>query len=288
MRWGIKGAIGGVFVAILLLTSPARQSWASFDHSEPEYCESATVRGNPAELAGLPSLHRPPETGQLPFLPETLQFWANSEFQVGEGSVGFTLWQGNGHRSDVVGLTASAAFFRVDRHGRVLDTLAKTQTHVGSVKGFETVPLFFEGATPGLYRADVTFEDGSGTRLGSYGAYFRVLPLVHHPPRLALNASVFHPGELLLARVENFSRNPVSYGVPYSIERLQGGVWEKAPESPDGPWIMPLYRGQTGSTGPCLYFRIPDTTEPGRYRMVKFIRTAAGGRRLFAQFTIGG
>ena len=273
---------------MLLLAAPAAKSWGPFNHLEPEFCDSLTVRGNAGELERLPALRRAPQSGELPFLPDTLRFRANDEFQLRKGALGFSLYQSNGHRSEDIDLTATTTLFRINRRGSVLTTLAEAKTHVASVKGYETIPLSFDRETPGLYRADVAIEDGSGVRLGRYGAYFRILPLVFQPPRLVLNSSALAPGERLLARVENFSRKMVSYGVPYSIDRWRNGAWEEAPESPDGPWIMPLYGGRPGSTGPCLPFGIPPTTEPGRYRMVKQIRASGGSRTLFAEFTVGG
>lgn len=288
MGRGMRAASASFLVAMLLLSAAAAKAWGPFNHLEPEFCDSVTVRGNPLELERLPPLRRPPASGQLPFLPDTLRFRANDEIQVGEGPLGFSLRQSDGHRSEDLGLSAKTTLLRIDRHGRVLQTLAEAQTQVASVKGYETISFSFDPAKPGLYRADIAFQDSSATRLGRYGTYFRILPLVFQPPRLALNARTFQAGELLLARVENFSRSPISYGVPYSIDRLQGGAWDKAPESPDGPWIMPLYGAKSGGTGPCLPFQIPDEMEPGRYRVVKPIATSRGGRRLFAEFTVGG
>lgn len=280
-----SACVGSLVMVLLLFAAPPSSAGGPYDHLDPDFCTTQTIRGNYAEIERLPPLRRPPASERLSFAPETVLFQALDTFQVGKGRIGFLLRQSDGRRSEPIEITAAAKFERIDRHGNVLQTLGALHTPISSIKGYETVPLSLDVSRPGLYRANVSFEDGAGNRLGSFGAYSRVLPLVHQPPRLGLNARELNPGERLLARVENFSRNTVTYGVPYSIERWNGLTWEKAPESPDGPWIMPLYRSRPGGTGPCLPFPIPQTMPAGTYRFVKAI-SMKGPRRLVAEFEV--
>ena len=123
-------------------------------------------------------------------------------------------------------------------------------------------------ARPALYRVEISFENKSGKRLGRYGRYFRVVPIVRRA-RLGIESGTYLAGETVYARVENYGTIFVTFGVPYSVERYDGSTWARAPESPKGPWILPLLLAQSGYTGECLGFRSPVSMPPGLYRIVK-------------------
>jgi hypothetical protein len=274
------------FLAALAVTpSQGPAVGGAYNHFDSEFCDSTTVRGNAAELERLPPLRRPPTSGRLPFLPNTLRFSANDAFQVDEGTLGFSLRQSDGHRTEELGVTANTMLMRIDRRGEMLEPVGRFQERLSTLKGFETFPISFEVDKPGLYRAKVVFEDDSGKLLAHYGAYFRLLRLVLHPPRLALNTRSLRPGQMVFGRVENFGTTSISYGAPYSIERWDGSTWITAPESPRGPWKRLLYVTRSGGTGACSTFQIPDTMQPGTYRMVKPIRSGTDGP-LMARFEI--
>lgn len=265
------------------MTPSSAAAWGPYNNLDPAFCDSSTVRGNPRELGRLPPLHQAPPSEQLPFAPETTQFRPFDEFQVGEAEIGFALRQSNGHRTDPLDLTVVATFTRIDRQGNAVESIGRVETQVSSVKGYETISFSRKVSRSGFYRAGIFFWDSRFQSLGKYAAYFRLLSLRIQPPRLALNGRAFKPGDRILARVENFSNESISYGVPYRIERWNGAAWTNAPESPGGPWIRPLYRSRSGSTGPCLPFGIPLSMPPGTYRMVKPIR---GKSPLFARFEV--
>jgi hypothetical protein len=218
-------------------------------------------------------------------MPTTVSFESYDEFQVGDGMLGFQLRQTDGRRARNLGLQSIATFTRIDRRGEVLEILGRERIQISSIKGYETLPISFKVREPGLYRADVVFTDRSGQRLGRYGTYTRLLPLVAQPPRLALNARFFRPGQTVFGRIENFGTTSIFYGAPYSIERWNRSTWITAPESPRGPWIRKLFATRPGGTGACSAFQIPDTIPPGTYRMVKPIRSGADGP-LMAKFEI--
>jgi hypothetical protein len=278
-----KSCIAVAACSIALLMTPSSvAAWGPYNNLDPAFCDSSTVRGNPEELRRLPPLHQAPSSEQLPFAPETTRFRQFDEFQIGEAEIGFALRQSNGHRTDPLGLTVIATFTRINRQGNLVESIGRIETQVSSIKGYETISFFRKVSRPGFYRVGIFFWDNRLLSLGKYGAYFRLLPLRIRPPRLALNARTFKPGDQVLARVENFSSESISYGVPYRIERLDGAAWMRAPESP-GRFIKPLYRSGPGSTGPCLPFGIPPSMPSGTYRMVKPIRFESP---LFARFEV--
>jgi hypothetical protein len=266
-----------------LLAKPAN-GWGPYNHLDRGFCDTSTVRGKTAELQRLPALPKAPGAERLPFPPDTLRLRSYDQFQVGEGKVGFMLRQADGHRTDALGLRVEASFAQVDRRGAVLRQLGDTEVKVGSIKGYDTLSFAITVGAAGLYRATILFERPTGKRL-RYGAYFRVFPLIVGRPRVVLNATTLQPGDLLLARVENFSRTDISYGVPYVIERWNGTEWERAPETPNA-WVRPLYRSRPGTTGPCLPFRAPQEMASGSYRFVKPVTVGGGTRRLVADFAI--
>ena len=51
--------------------------------------------------------------------------------------------------------------------------------------------------------------------------------------------------------------------------RIDGTAWQRAPEGPTGPWIMPLWISRPGRSGLCNTFGIPADMPPGRYRVTK-------------------
>lgn len=151
-----------------------------------------------------------------------------------------------------------------------------------------TIDLSFSvSARPALYRVEIEFENMSGKRLGRYSQYFRVVPIVRRA-RLGIESSAYHAGETVYARIENFGTTLVAFGVPYSVERYDGSTWTKAPESPKGPWILPLLLVQSGYAGGCFGFRTPVSMPPGLYRIVKGVEYPAvkpGGHDSHATLT---
>jgi len=87
--------------------------------------------------------------------------------------------------------------------------------------------------------------------------------------RLATNRQSYRAESTVFARVENYGTVAVGYGVPYSIEHLEGESWVEAPESPKGPWILPLLLNPPGFSGRCNGFLVPPEMAAGNYRVVK-------------------
>jgi hypothetical protein len=258
-------------IATLLLLAPlAFQGRASAVTYEPKpaFCEFQQLRNFLAPLERMPKLHQPSAIGQIGFGPGSLRLRSAPSMVVGEGEVGATLAvaQRQGLR---LPWTATATLVEVNGNGRPIGKPRRLVRRVGWLKPFKGDRLRFAvPGKPAFYRVTVTLRGASEQLLGRFGFYHRVVATVARV-RLSLNAPAYRPESIVFARVENRGTVPAYYGVPYSIERLEGQSWVEAPESPDGPWILPIWASPPGFSGPCNGFWIPPSMPPGRYRMVK-------------------
>lgn len=255
----------------LLLAFSGRASAVTYE-PEPAFCERQQLRDFLAPLKRMPKLHQPSAKGQFGFGPEKLRLRSVPSLVVGGGEVGTTLAiaQRQGLR---LPWTATAVLVEVNGNGRPIGKPRRLTRRVGWLKPFKGKGLRFEvSSDPAFYRLTTVFYGAAGQKLGRFGFYYRVMPPIQRA-RLRLNTSSYRPETTVFARVENFGTTSVGYGVPYSIERLMSGSWVEAPESPDGPWILPLLISPPGFSGPCNGFGIPRSMPAGRYRMVKPLET---------------
>lgn len=247
---------------------------AELSEPEPPFCQPETVHDYLAPLERMPKLHAPPESGQLGFGPANLRFSFHQPLLVGIGTPGFDLSLFKRSPSVHPRWEVTATLSEVDWKGRVLKVVDEARRKVTTVNRERGGGVDFEvGADPGVYRLTVVFQSRTGQKLGGFGTYYRVVPLTRHA-RLGLDANSYQPEGTVLARVEDFGTTAVAYGVPYVIERFEGDTWMKAPESPPGPWIMPLLFSLRGASGPCNSFQIPASMPPGLYRMKKEVEFA--------------
>ncbi|HST68204.1 MAG TPA: immunoglobulin-like domain-containing protein [Solirubrobacterales bacterium] len=258
----------------------------------PAFCEPQQVRDFLAPLERMPKLHQPSANGQIGFGPESLRLRSASSLLVGEGEVGVTLSLAQRSRLRLP-WTVTATLVEVNGNGRPIGKPRRLIRRVGWLKPFNGDSLRFEVSDdPAFYREMVALHGASGQKLGRFGFYYRAMPAIGRA-RLRLNASSYRPESTVFGRVENFGTLSAYYGVPYSIERLEGQGWVEAPESPDGPWILPLLVSGPGLSGKCNGFWIPPTMPPGRYRMVKRVgigewlpRKRGTARVLTAEFDV--
>jgi hypothetical protein len=257
--------------SILTLAALARPAGAAIDVVRPPFCEGEILHDYLAPLDRLPDLHSPPPNGQLGFGSHNILVRQGSGLVVGEGSVGFSLDLDNYNHPARPGWDVTAELSEVNWRGMSIRTVDRLRRRVLKIGREHSADFEFSvGAKPAVYRVTTVFRSLSGKKLGGFGSYFRVVPPTKHA-RLGLNGDTYQPGQAVFGRVENFGTEPVAYGVPYAIERLEGEAWAKAPESPGGPWVMPLLWSLPGMSGNCDDFPIPATMPPGRYRMTKEI-----------------
>lgn len=259
------------FGAMTLFAASPRPAAAVTNEAQPPFCERETLRDYLAPLEGLPKLHGVPASGQMSFSSGNIIVRQDAALVVGEGSVGFAFDLNNYNHPARPRWDVTAILTQVDWHGRTLRAVDRLQRQVLQIGREHSADFEFSVSdTPSVYRVTTVFRSLSGRKLGGFGSYFRVVPATKHA-RLGLDASAYHPGQTVYSRVENFGTESAAYGVPYAIERPEGAAWVKAPESPRGPWIMPLLWSGPGMAGGCDGFQIPTTMAPGRYRMAKEI-----------------
>lgn len=262
-----RAGVAVLMLLVLALAAPLGSAAAA----EPElaFCEGKTLHDYLAPFKRMPKLHAPPESGRLGFGPSNLRFSFHQPMLVGGGAPGFDLSLFKRSPAVHPRWEMTAMLSQVDWKGRVRKVVDEARRKVITVNRERGAGVDFEvGSAPGVYRLTVVFRSRTGQKLGGFGAYYRVTPVTQHA-RLGLDADSYHAEGTLLARVEDFGTTVVAYGVPYVIERFDGESWTEAPESPKGPWIMPLLFSFPGTSGPCSGFQIPASMPPGLYRMKK-------------------
>ncbi len=260
--------MGVAVIAALLLASLTQPAGAVTYEPEPPFCKRAVIRDLLSPFDRMPHLRQPSKTGQIGFGPSSLRIRTTPQLNLGEGGVGFTL---SVARREGLNLpwTATTTIVEVNGNGRPIGKPHRSIKKVGRLKQFRGDRFQFNPPDdPAFYRTTILFTGPSDQKLGRFSFYTRVMrPTID--ARLALNASTYRPESTVFLRVANFGTLRVAYGVPYSIERLEAGSWAKAPESPDGPWILPIRFTPPGHGGSCAGFWIPPSMPSGHYRVVK-------------------
>ncbi|HYH53579.1 MAG TPA: immunoglobulin-like domain-containing protein [Solirubrobacterales bacterium] len=265
-------AAGVALLVVLLLASASSPAQAAVPGEETQFCRSHELQDYAAPFERMPKLHQPSPTGKVGFGPESLRLWSAPSLVFGAGEVGFAL---DLAYSRATGLSlpwsVKASLVEVNGNGRPTGKPRRLVERVGSLNPSRAdIFGFAVSEKPAFYRATIAFHGASGKKLGELSSYHRVMR-ADQEARLRVNAAAYRLGTSVVGRVENFGSVPITYGAGYRIERLEGSTWRLAPESPRGPVIAIAYvtsPGRTGSGSTCLYFPVPDSTPPGRYRMV--------------------
>lgn len=284
-RRALSSAIAALAVLFVVVPSASAVTY----EVEPPFCKPALLRDYLKPLERLPRLPSPP-SGRLPFGPERLGLRPMQSLVVGSGRVGYDLVV-EGRAPVHPDWRVTTTLERVDWRGRPVKTIATANRQLRTIRSDRRAGDVFElKGAPAPYRVITVFRSKSGEQLGRFGFYFRLVRPTESAI-LALNASSYRPGQTVFARVENRGTELVGYGVPYAIERLSGSTWSKAPESPRGPWILPLLLSNPGMSGRCTGFWITPDMPAGRYRMVKeidFMRQSGKDRSKFllAEFDV--
>jgi hypothetical protein len=241
-------------------------------------CESEIVHDYTKPLKRLPEIRRPPlET--LPFAPAQVSFGqiGRGPLITGSGKVGFHLSYSSypdHHPSPRLNWVVAVSIAEIDGRGRTTKVIRFIEEEVKRLRSSDDEPsgdlsLAAQISKPGLYRAQITFSRPSGERLGRYGGYVRLLrPTLD--AGISLNKTSFHPGETLVATLENRGTEALSYGLGYAIEDFDGVSWGRAPISPSGP-IPAIGLGTgAGEKSTCWSFPIPANAAAGPYRFAWF------------------
>jgi hypothetical protein len=254
---------------VLLIAAAALAGRADAVTYEPApFCEPTTVRDWLKPFERMSRLHQPRQSGKVDFGPANLRLRATPQLLVGGGAVGFRL--GLEQRNGLILLwKAKTTIVEVDRNGF---PIGRPQQSIKRVDFLDpALGREFQAQVsraPAFYRSTIVFSGVSGQELGKFSFYTRVVK-PSAKAHLGLDASVYRPGGSVFMRVENPGSLAASYGVDYNVEKLEGGNWIEAPESPRGPIIMLGITAPPGMTGPCNIFLIPPTMAPGSYRISK-------------------
>lgn len=274
--WVVASAIAAAGAA--LPSSAVALPW----NSTP-FCQGQPVAGFLKQLDRLPPVRDPEEFERLgPWAPRSVYLSGSETIQTGPASVGWGLRYGILPRR--LDWLVTAEMTPVNLGGMPVGPTQTKQIKVGRPGRNAFGDLSFSVSDdPAIYRVDISFRNAGGKVLGRFGKYFRIMETQSNV-RLKLSATSYQPGGKLSARVENLGTEHVSYEVPYSIQLFDGQFWVRAPQSPSGPWIMPLWISPPGRSGSCNSFWIPPDMPPGKYRVVKRLQTPK--RTLTAEFDL--
>ena len=243
----------------------------AFPWNSTPFCEGKPVTGFLKQLDRMPSLRDPTEFERLgPWAPRSVYLSGSETIQTGPASVGWALRYGILPRR--LDWLVTAKMTEVNSRGMPVSRSRTKQTKVGRPGQNAFGDLSFAVSDdPAIHRVDIYFRNPGGKLLGRFGKYFRIMEPQSNV-RLKLSATTYQPGDKLYARVENLGTEHVTYGVPYSIQWFDGESWLKAPQSPSGPWIMPLWASPPGRSGNCNSFVIPADMPLGKYRVAKHLQ----------------
>ena len=254
----------------LAAATPATSGAVTYETAPAAFCRATVLRDYLAPLERLPKPQAPSPDGKLDFGPPSIRLQPLPSLLVGGGTIGYRLFLADGARIQHPNWTVVTDLARVNWRGRSAEAHSHARRQVTTLSRDLGAGVEFRvNRYPAPYLLTVVIRNKAGKELGEYGFYFRVVKATANA-RLGLSAPSYRLGSTVFARVENQGSSPVTYGAPYEIERLEGLTWIKAPESPRGPWIKPLYRTAEGMTaGVRQSFWIPPTMPPSRYRISK-------------------
>jgi hypothetical protein len=270
MRQSASALLAAAVAALILACAAPAAGAVTYETAPAAFCRATVLRDYLAPLDRLPKPHSPGPSGRIGFGPPNIRIQPLPSLLVGGGTIGYKLFLSRGAHAQHPNWTVITKLARVNWRGRIAETHNYARRHVTTISRSLGAGVEFQVnryAFP--YLLTVVFRNQAGKDLGEYGFYFRVVN-VTAAARFGLSAPSYRPGGTVFARIENLGSSPVSYGAPYAIERLDGAAWVKAPESPGGPWILPLYSTAGGmAENGCSSFWIPPTMPPGRYRISK-------------------
>ena len=171
--------------------------------------------------------------------------------------------------------TVTAQLWALDGEGNAVEEVAHTGLSLPKIDAAHQKNI---GLTPpdrlGFYRFDLEIWS-RGRELGSWSSYLTVVRPSWRV-RLAVDRAVVHPGQRVLARLENLGTAEVGYGEYFKVARRREGGWSAAPGLTQEFWeewaggILP------GGFGTCNAVNLPDDVAPGRYRIVKYVTRGIG------------
>jgi hypothetical protein len=169
--------------------------------------------------------------------------------------------------------TVTAQLWKVDGAGTPIAEIDHGRLFIGRLNAAHQPNLSLgPPSSRGFYRFDIQFTDRSGTVLGSFGAYFKLVR-PFWKARLGLSRRKPRQGQRVLSRVENLGTETVYFGEDFRIQKKEGGTWVQIPNPTQRFWFRWLGGVGPGSSGRCSMLHLPDDFPPGHYRIVKEVGT---------------
>lgn len=284
----VRRGLGVLVVATAVLISSSSAFAGVLSKGGDPFCAGTKIRADTKPFAAMPRIHRLPSSGRLPFAPQGLEISLIGLRQVvvGAGDVGIYVSQRSSSTVHVK-WNVSARLTPVDARGHSRGVARRYMRQINTAGATKRVPLAFHvGGKPTFYRFDISFTSPSGRPLGSYAEYFRVVRR-KVKVELALSASTYMPGSVLLARLKNPGTVSIVYGYDFKLEHWTGESWVLDPATPKG-WLMVALGLGGGGAAKCE--RIPLGTVPGTYRATKEYSLVPAGHEVpvRAEFEIVG
>lgn len=276
-------------ISILLMVTPTSDLAGASSILKRSDCRDHIVVNYAAPLKKMRRIHEVPQRGgRLPFAPASVSLESFTGSVVpGSSRVGFFLGVPDADpQAWVKGIFGETRVVVVNKSGASRRVLASRRTALSRLlsrkrESYTLGPLSVPG-TPRFYRLDVIFKKWTGARLATYSQYFRVVPV---RTRVSIAVSDASPGARLVWRLENQGTTGLIYGLLAAVERHSGFGWVATDLLPSGaPDVAITLPG--GFAGACESVKLPDTLEPGSYRIRKDVELGKGERSVFGRFTI--
>lgn len=91
--------------------------------------------------------------------------------------------------------------------------------------------------------------------------------------QLLTNRRDVGPGEVITARLANFTLKSFLSGAEFKIQRYGSSGWQTDPSSPDGPWPRRGVKLRAGKTSGCFLYFVEKDQPAGRYRFLTMVNT---------------
>lgn len=284
-------------LALCLMSAPAVTIAATSGRYEtpqeldPAFCEP-TELVNDFGLSSLPPTHEVPLEGDLPFGPKTVTLDPlGPRVLTPGGEVGFRLSSRNYGGHTPLHWVLRDRLRALDSTGVPGPVLSNGRERVRLINSAREVGLFLRPPEAlGFYQYEIEISGFDGKRLAVYDSDLRV-ERKYWDVRLGLDRTVFHPGNHVLSRVENYGTVDTSLGDVFHLQRATANGWEHVSYPGEGSSLLVLFWLYPGGPGPCDSLPLAADFKPGEYRIVKEVeRGGYHGRpriyRLTAPFTV--
>ncbi len=157
---------------------------------------------------------------------------------------------------------------KFDRSTRALTRSAKRLGLVGILqqpKVWITVPQSL-----GAYKITILIRNHRGRYLGSLVKYVKRVRRLGHA-RLDVREPTANPGQTIVARVANPGTIDVIVKPSFTVEYLNGLVWEGV-DAVSHPVPLSIIGAEPGGSAGCITYTIPYGARSGRYRLRRSIR----------------